>query len=177
MQLIKSRPWIFIVLSLFLIAAVPIFTGPGLTVVHPVTSYLNGNFPILSPSPVPYKVAFPNLTFDSPLTFTMHPTDNKILLGQRDGKVYWFNNQDQASVKNLVIDLSDDPYPFGVGVVWDGGFLGLALHPNFGTTGSNYMYTYFTSKDQNNNNFPNSYTRAKLQYGGILGELFISDQI
>ena len=127
--------------------------GPGLTEVHPIDKYLDGNFPSLTPSPVPYKAAFPNLTFDSPLTFVMHPTQNKIILGQRDGKIYWFNNQDQTTQKNLLIDLSNE-----VGVVWDGGFLGMALHPNFGETGSNYFYTFYTTRDVNGNNIPNGYT-------------------
>jgi len=153
MRLFKSRTWIIVVFSFLLLAAVPFLQGPGLTNVYPVGNYLNGNFPSLSPSSLPYKPAFPNLTFNSPLTFNMHPTQNIIILGQRDGKIYWFNNQDQTTDKNLMLDLSNE-----VGVVWDGGFLGLALHPDFGTAGSNYFYTYYTTKDSNGNNFPNSYT-------------------
>ena len=154
MQIIKSRSWIIFLFSFLLLAAVPIFQGPGLTNVYPVGDYLNGNFPSLSPSPLPYRPAFPNLSFDSPLTFNMHPTQNIIILGQRDGKIYWFNNQDQTTNKNLLLDLS-----YEVGVVWDGGFLGLALHPDFGSGSNSYMYTYYTTKDENGNNFPNSYTR------------------
>ena len=149
----KSRPWILVLFSLLLLAAVPLTQGPGLTSTAPVDKFLNGRFPSRSPSPLPYKVAFPNLSFDSPLTFAMHPYQNKVIVGQRDGKIFWFNKQDQATTKNLIVDLSDE-----VGVVWDGGFLGLAIHPEFGLNGRNYFYTYYTTKDQHGNDFPNSYT-------------------
>ncbi|MEX0290777.1 MAG: PQQ-dependent sugar dehydrogenase [Flavobacteriaceae bacterium] len=150
---LKSRLWIIVVFSLLLLAAVPIARGPGLTNIAPVEKYLNGTFPSRSPSPLPYQPVFPNLSFDSPLAFAMHPYQNKIIVGQRDGKIYWFNKQDQVSTKSLIIDLSNE-----VGVVWDGGFLGFALHPEFGLGSKNYFYTYYTTKDQNGNDFPNTYT-------------------
>ena len=52
-----------------------------------------------------------------------------------------------------MLDLSEK-----VGLVWDGGFLGLTLHPDFGTSGKNYFYVWYTTEDANSNDFPNSYT-------------------
>ncbi len=149
MKLLKSKRWVFVVCSFLLLGAIPFVSGPGLSEVHPIGLYLNGKFPSVSPTAVPYEVAFPNLTFNSPLTFAAHPTQNIIVLGQRDGQIYWFQNQEDTAVKNLMLDLSNE-----VGVVWDGGFLGLALHPKFGTNGGNYFYAYYTTKDANGNNYP-----------------------
>ena len=59
----------------------------------------------------------------------------------------------EKGTKNLLADLSDE-----VGVVWDGGFLGLTIHPNFGTTGKNYFYVFYSSEDSNNKDFPDFYS-------------------
>ncbi|WP_197496210.1 PQQ-dependent sugar dehydrogenase [Maribacter hydrothermalis] len=115
--------------------------------------YFNGVFPPQSPSEVPYGIAFPSLKFDTPLTFNTIPHQNKLVVGQRDGKIYWFENDQKTTDKNLLADLSDE-----VGVVWDGGFLGLTIHPNFGTTGKNYFYVFYSSEDSNNKDFPDFYS-------------------
>ncbi|MBC3846768.1 RICIN domain-containing protein [Winogradskyella echinorum] len=144
---------ILIGISVFTILGVaPYFIGPGLTQPEAVGTFLNGNFPDVTASAQPYQPAFPNLTFDSPLTFTNVPNTNVIILGQRNGEIYWFENDESVTTKNLVADLSNE-----VGVVWDGGFLGLAIHPEFGTPGKNYFYTYYTSKDGNGNDYPNAF--------------------
>lgn len=156
-RLLLSKPKTYLIAacSLLLLGAVPYFAGPGLTTAEPLGKYLNNNFPAIvsTPQGLPYEPIFPNLTFDSPLTFNELPTGNRVLVGQRDGKIYWFNKTLDVTQKNMLLDLSNK-----VGVVWDGGFLGLALHPKFGTPGNNYFYTYYTTKDSNGNNFPNSYT-------------------
>ncbi len=153
--LTKPKAYLFAVFSFLLLGAMPYFAGSGLISPEPLGKYLNSNFPaiISVPQGLPYEPIFPNLTFDSPLTFNELPTGNRVLVGQRDGKIYWFNKMPDVAQKNMLLDLSNK-----VGVVWDGGFLGLALHPNFGTTGNNYFYTYYTTKDANGNNIPNSYT-------------------
>ncbi|NKI31908.1 Ig-like domain-containing protein [Croceivirga thetidis] len=129
-----------------------LFSPPGLTSPEPIGNFLNGNFPDISPEGDPYVEAFPNLTFDSPLTFTPVPDSNVLVVGQRDGKIYWFDNRDDVPTKNLVADLSNE-----VGVVWDGGFLGLAIHPEFGNTGKNYFYLYYTTKDGQGRDYPNAF--------------------
>ena len=142
-------------LGLLLLSAIPYFAGSGLNNAEPLGKYLNNNFPsiVSQPQGLPYVPIFPNLTFDSPLTFNEMPNNNRLIVGQRNGKIYWFNKSADVNQKNLLIDLSDK-----VGVVWDGGFLGLTLHPEFGAAGKNYFYTYYTTKDRNGNDFPNRYT-------------------
>ena len=149
----KSKKYLLIFSSFILLSAAPYFAGSGLDDPEPMGSYLNANFPAILPQGLPYEPVFPNISFDSPLTFNELPEGNKIIVGQRDGKIYWFDKTPNVSSKNLLIDLSEK-----VGVVWDGGFLGLTLHPEFGTTGNNYFYVYYTTEDANSNDFPNYYT-------------------
>ncbi|MBF8151154.1 RICIN domain-containing protein, partial [Winogradskyella sp. F6397] len=144
---------LFFGLSIFTILGVsPYFFGPGLTQPESVGTFLNGNFPDVTASANPYQPAFPNLTFNSPLTFTTVPNSNTLIIGQQNGEIYSFENDDTVTTKNLVADLSNK-----VGVVWDGGFLGLEIHPEFGTPGKNYIYTYYTSKDENGNDYPDAF--------------------
>ncbi|WP_299125874.1 RICIN domain-containing protein [uncultured Winogradskyella sp.] len=149
----KRISFILFGISIFTILGVsPYFLGSGLSQPEAVGAFLNGNFPDVTVSSEPYRPAFPNLTFDSPLTFTHVPNSNVLVVGQRNGEIYWFENDETVTTKNLVADLSTD-----VGVVWDGGFLGLAIHPEFGTPGKNYFYTYYTSKDEFGNDYPDAF--------------------
>ena len=135
----KKGLLIVVVLSLIISAgSLPLLFEPGLTSPEPIGRYLDGAFPAVPPSEDPYEVAFSNLTFDSPLNFNMVPGQNRIVIGQRDGKIFWFANNQSTSSKNLLLDLSNE-----VGVVWDGGFLGLAIHPEFGSLGNNFFYVYY----------------------------------
>ena len=144
----RTRSLIFLIALLSSWAFVPLFLVPsGLTDVQPVGKFLNGAFPEEVPSgDYILEPAFPNLTFESPLTWAVHPNDNKIFVGQRDGQVFYFTEDENVSTKTSFIDLSSQ-----VGVVWDGGFLGFAFHPNFGksgATGRNYFFVYYSTKDQ-----------------------------
>ena len=144
---------LFFGVSIFSILGVaPYLLGPGLTDPIAVGPFLNGNFPDVSMSSQPYRPAFPNLSFNSPLTFTAVPNSNKLVVGQRNGEVYWFENDETVTTKNLLVDLSDR-----VGLVWDGGFLGFAIHPEFGTQGKNYFYMYYTSKDGQGRDYPDAF--------------------
>ncbi|WP_116772097.1 PKD domain-containing protein [Maribacter litoralis] len=126
----------------------PMFLGPGLTNPEPFNLLVDSNFSQDGTATDPYEVAFPNLDFDTPLNFNIVPGQNKIVIGQRDGKVFWFDNVDNTTDKNLVIDLSNE-----VGVVWDGGFLGLSIHPQFGTgVGKDYFFIYYTSVSESGDN-------------------------
>ncbi|MFK7812561.1 MAG: Ig-like domain-containing protein [Maribacter sp.] len=151
----KPKKYILLFSALLLLSAsaIPYFAGTGLDNPEPMGSYLNANFPAILPQGLPYEPVYPNISFNSPLTFNELPNGNKIIVGQRDGRIFWFDKTPNVAVKNSFIDLSDK-----VGVVWDGGFLGLTLHPNFGTPGNNYFYVYYTTEDANSNDFPNSYT-------------------
>lgn len=135
-----------------ILGVAPYFMGPGLTQPEAIGTFLNGNFPDVTASAEPYRPAFPNLTFNSPLTFTDVPNSNVLIVGQRNGEIYWFENDETVTTKNLLADLSND-----VGVVWDGGFLGLAIHPEFGTPGKNYFYMYYTSKDALGRDYPDAF--------------------
>ena len=144
------------VVVVFSIGFVPLFLPPpGLDNPEAIGAYLNGQLPTLGPpEAVETTEAFPNITFNSPLTFTMHPQQNRAFVGQRDGKIYHFLNQSNVSSKTLFLDLSPK-----VGVVWDGGFLGLTFHPNFGRAGQpgrNYFYVYYNTRDGNGGNEPTS---------------------
>ncbi|MFD0799559.1 PQQ-dependent sugar dehydrogenase, partial [Maribacter chungangensis] len=130
----------------------PLPDDPGLTIPETVAPFLNGNFPDISPVNQEYTIAFPNLTFNSPLTFTTVPNTGKLIIGQRNGELYWFENDDAVTAKNLLRDLSDE-----VGVVWDGGFLGLAVHPEFGEHTKNYIYVYYTTKDSQGRDYPDAF--------------------
>lgn len=154
-QLPRSNSYLFLLAGLFLMSAVPYFAGSGLSSPEPLGRYMNNNFPatVSVSEGRPYVPIFPNLTFDSPLTFTELPTSDRIVVGQRDGRIYWFEKSPNVAQKNMLLDLSNK-----VGVVWDGGFLGLTLHPQFGTAGKNYFYVYYSTKDRNGNDFPNRYT-------------------
>jgi uncharacterized repeat protein (TIGR03806 family) len=150
----KNKPLLILLcISIFaIIGAAPYFLGPGLTQAEPIGTFLNGNFSDVTTASNLYRPAFPNLTFDSPLTFNDVPNSNVLIVGQRNGEIYWFENDETVTTKNLLADLSND-----VGVVWDGGFLGLAIHPQFGTPGKNYFYVYYTSKDDQGRDYPDAF--------------------
>jgi glucose/arabinose dehydrogenase len=90
--------------------------------------------------------AFPNLTFDEPLMLipTPAPGSTELFLGTRQGEVYRFEDDQSATSATLVLDVTSN-----VHVYEDSGFLGLALHPEFGQAGSpnrGYLYVYYTSE-------------------------------
>jgi len=184
-------PVIISALALISLAAVPFFPIPsGLDNPEPIGPYLNGKFPAEAPSnEISYEVAFPNLTFNSPLTWANHPSQNKIFVGQRDGKIFCFENNDNTNSKDLFLDLTEK-----VGVVQDGGFLGMVLHPDFGTPGKpgrNYFYTYYSTRDSLGGNEPSQPTgqpciEDATWFGGYLvlsrwevtdGTLQVNDQV
>lgn len=80
-----------------IILVLAILFGLGLTTIapplgmdkaEPFEPFLNNSFPDLIPTGnLPYEPAFPNITFDSPLTFNEIPSGGKIIIGQRDGKI------------------------------------------------------------------------------------------
>ena len=53
---------------------------------------------------------------------------------QRDGVTYWLDENQSTSVKNSLLELSNE-----VGLVWSGKFLGLAVQPQLGTSGQNFF--------------------------------------
>ncbi|MTE25699.1 PQQ-dependent sugar dehydrogenase [Winogradskyella ouciana] len=139
--------------SLLLFGYLPYFTGSGLSSAKAIAPYSNGVFPqaIDTDLDATYRVAFPNLTFFYPITFRMVPNQDKIVLGQLNGIIYWFENDESTMNKNLLLDLSAE-----VGLVSDGGFLGLTIHPDFdaAVNPQNYFYIYYATKNGNGQDSP-----------------------
>ena len=146
----RFRTVVLVLSCVLLSASIPYFADYGLTKAEPIGKFLNAKFPGLAQNEITYIPVFPNINFFSPLTFSEVPAGGRIIVGQRNGIIFWFDNEPDVRNKQIVIDLSNK-----VGVVGDGGFLGLAIHPNFGDSDANYIYTYYTTKDANGNNFPN----------------------
>ncbi|MDP2527697.1 PQQ-dependent sugar dehydrogenase, partial [Maribacter dokdonensis] len=133
-----------LVLSFILLSSFePFFFGSGLTETKQFNLIVDTNFDPLPTGSQPYELAFANLNFDTPLNFNTVPNSNNIVVGQRDGKVFWFIDDENTAQKSLVIDLSLEVG----GKIWDGGFLGLSLHPEFGSgQNKNFAYVYYTTQ-------------------------------
>jgi uncharacterized repeat protein (TIGR03806 family) len=122
--------------------------SPGLDAPVPVGPYFNGVFPTRTPrdpATAQWEVvpAFPNLALSQPLVIATSPADQRLYVGSRDGRIVAFQNQPNVSTATPYLDLRDR-----VAVVWDGGFLGMAFHPEFGTPGSphrGHLYVYYSS--------------------------------
>ncbi len=86
-------------------------------------------------------VAFPNLTFLNPLGVLPMPGTTKLVVWEREGRIYHFENTPAVAAKTLIVDFSS----FCQG--WDdSGLLGVAFHPQFdlsGTTGNRYLYVWY----------------------------------
>ncbi|WP_208295925.1 PQQ-dependent sugar dehydrogenase, partial [Maribacter caenipelagi] len=141
----KNYRGIILLVSSFVLLTgfVPLFFGSGLTESKPFNLLSDTNFDPLPTGSQPYGVAFTNLDFNTPLNFNIVPNSNNIVVGQRDGKVFWFDNDENVAQKNLLVDLSSEVG----GKVWDGGFLGLSIHPLFGSgVNKNFVYVYYTTQ-------------------------------
>ncbi|WP_179353850.1 PQQ-dependent sugar dehydrogenase [Winogradskyella vidalii] len=151
---LKFKITLAIITSILLFSAVPYFYGPGLTTAQPMGAYLNGKFlPLSTATAEPYRIAYPGLSFFYPITFNEIPSRNKIIIGQLDGQIFSFDidQYEETGVKDLLLDLSGD-----VGLVSDGGFLGLTIHPDFdaATNPKNYIYVYYATKNAAGENSP-----------------------
>ena len=110
----------------------------------PVAPFLDGVFPTRTPSGpgssdwtiVP---AFPNLELSDTLVISSNPTVDRLYVGSRNGLIVSFENQPSAGATETFLDLRDR-----VAVVWDGGFLGLVFHPDFGDPGSPNSKTFYS---------------------------------
>jgi len=134
------------------------FFGPGYNDVQPIGPFVNGNFPDVDLNQDPYEIAYPNIRFDWPLTYSMVPGQTRVIVGQLDGKIYWMEDNQGVLNKNLLVDFSNE---IGDAVspnieVWDGGLLGLEIHPDFGTQGKNYIYIYYTTESETGDDTLNS---------------------
>ncbi len=131
----------------------PMFFGPGMGDPEPFSVAVDTGFPADGVSTPAYEEAFPNLNFDSPITFDPVPNDNsRIVVAQLNGRVYWIGSDNGTTTKTEIVNWSAEVGDRNEGAVWDGGFLGLAIHPEFGTDpAKNYMFAYYSTNASNNN--------------------------
>ncbi|MEL6650723.1 MAG: PQQ-dependent sugar dehydrogenase, partial [Bacteroidota bacterium] len=149
----QRKPLLLVLCFLALSAFTPLLLPPpALTSAVAIGPFLNNSLPDRTPGNggnVTWSVSpvYPNLFFDDPLVIIPVSAYNKILVGSRDGLLEVFDDTPTVSSKSTVIDLRTQ-----IAEVWDAGFLGLALHPDFGQAGSpnaNYVYMYYTAKGAN----------------------------
>jgi len=98
-----------------------------------------------APPQVVCSRAFPNLEFIRPIVLT-HAGDgtNRVFVASQLGKVYVFENDQQASEPKLYLDIESR-------VVYkdrenEEGFLGMAFHPKYQENGE--LYVYYTTVDE-----------------------------
>jgi uncharacterized repeat protein (TIGR03806 family) len=117
--------------------------APGLDAPAPVGPFLNGVFPPrtpLAPGSSPWQVAeaFPDLPITNALVIVPNPADDRLYVGSIDGVIVSFENDEQVASSEPFMDLRDR-----VALVSEGGFYGLAFHPEFGQPGSPYERTFY----------------------------------
>jgi uncharacterized repeat protein (TIGR03806 family) len=120
----------------------------GLDVLSAVGPFLNGALPSRtpqSPSGSDWAAvdAFPAITLDGTIVMTSNPGEDRMYVGSQEGVVVSFDNDPAASATTPFLDLRDR-----VAVVYEGGFLGMAFHPEAGQPGSPYrdsFYVYYSS--------------------------------
>lgn len=112
--------------------AQPVAVGPFLNGTLPTETPLNptGASWIVSP-------AFPNISADLTTVIQPNPSNNKLYVASRDGMIISFDNDPAATQSDVFLDLTGQ-----AGIVWDGGFLGLIFHPDYGQPGGQHDYVY-----------------------------------
>ena len=78
-------------------------------------------------------VAFTNLTFTNSIGLTYVPGTSKLVVWEREGRIWSFTNDPSANSKTLVLDISSQCQGWD-----DSGLLNLAFHPGFAT--NRYVY-------------------------------------
>lgn len=111
----------------------------GLNTRPNVGAYLDGVMPPQPPAVATdwsTVVAFPNLTFLNPLGLLPIPGTNKLVVWEREGRVYSFDNAAATATKTLILDLHNQCQGWD-----DEGLLAVAFHPNFAT--NHYVYLWY----------------------------------
>jgi uncharacterized repeat protein (TIGR03806 family) len=115
----------------------------GLTQRPMVGAFLNGTLPPAEASATGWQaaVAFPNITFERPISIVAEPGSNRLLVGEQGGKIWAFEENPAVSNKTLFLDLTAATDSSGAGL------LGIAFHPEYGIPGSTnrgYVYVFYT---------------------------------
>ena len=99
--------------------------------------------------------AFPNLTFNDPLDMRELP-GNKLLVASKNGFLWTFDNDPNASTKTLFLDISDRVKTTDDGNV---GIFGAIMHPEYGQTGSPNQFVYIVYRHLHEDIFNMGYAR------------------
>ncbi|HTI70636.1 MAG TPA: PQQ-dependent sugar dehydrogenase [Candidatus Limnocylindria bacterium] len=135
----SSFIWSWLV-SLILTAKVFAILPYGWETRPPGGPFLDGKVPTMGPTisgswkTVP---AFTNLTFTNALGLTFVPGTTRLVVWEREGRVWQFENNPSASIKTKVLDISAQCQGWD-----DSGLLGLAFHPGFAT--NRFVFVYYT---------------------------------
>ncbi len=86
--------------------------------------------------PPPYRTqqVFPRLNFNEPLAMTWIPGSNRLLMVERRGKIYTFENSPAVETSDLLLDTGKSTY-------------GAAFHPQFQKNGFIYITTVVDAAD------------------------------
>ena len=130
---------------LLLILPLSFMAQSGLPSPEPIGPYLNG---VLSPerpsNNTNYKVerAFSRLTFNTPFKMQKDPSRNRFFLAEKRGHVVVFDRANNGTNKRTVLNI-ENRVSQGGGAH---GFMGFALHPEFGQANSpnkGYFYVFY----------------------------------
>ncbi|MEL6254133.1 MAG: NPCBM/NEW2 domain-containing protein [Bacteroidota bacterium] len=117
-----------------------------------IAVYLNNNFPDEAPSSSSSwtaEVAFPNLTFTDPIQLLELPGTNKFIMAGKKGRLWTFDKTPSTNTKTTVLNIEAKILTSG-----DAGLMGMAIHPEFGQSGSpnrGYIYIWSRQKGPTNN--------------------------
>jgi uncharacterized repeat protein (TIGR03806 family) len=112
----------------------------GLDSRPPAEPFLNGTVPEMAPgisgnwSAVP---AFPNLLFTNALGIAPIPGTTKLVVWEREGRIWSFQNASNTTSKALVLDIHNQCQGWD-----DSGLLGVAFHPGYES--NHYVFVYYT---------------------------------
>jgi uncharacterized repeat protein (TIGR03806 family) len=101
-------------------------------------AFMGGRFPSKAPAiPTDFEleIAFTNLTFQNPMGVTPMPGSDRLVVWEREGKVWSFQNAPGTEEKKLILDLSIQCQGWGAA-----GLFSIAFHPAFETNGSIFVY-------------------------------------
>ena len=100
--------------------------------------------------PAPYRTqqVFPRLKFSEPLAMTWVPGSNRLLIVERHGKIFTFENSPTVEKADLLLDTGKSTY-------------GVALHPEFQTNG----FIYITYILQDGDPLPNGSRVSRFTVG------------
>ncbi|MEM1450227.1 MAG: PQQ-dependent sugar dehydrogenase [Planctomycetota bacterium] len=148
--------------ALAAVALVPSFAAAqsyGIDTPTAIGPYLNGVFPSDAPGAADTftpQTVYDALSFDQPLVPRPEPNGSRMIVGQRDGLIWAYQDTASVSQRSVFLDLRDR-----CAEVWDGGLLGIAMHPEFGLAGSPhagdvYVYYCYTATG----NYPTGFTNG-----------------